>query len=181
MNWPAFQYKPDVRFAIAYGKREIYIKYFVHEASVKAEMTEHNQRVYEDSCVEFFFMPADDGIYYNFEFNSIGTTLLSAGKGREERVFAERQTMDKIRTTGSLGKRPFKEEIKDTTWDLTIVIPFEALFLHSIISPSGLTGRANFYKCGDKLSIPHYLSWSPVQSDKPNFHLPSSFGIIRFD
>jgi hypothetical protein len=42
-------------------------------------MTRSNQQVYEDSCVEFFVAPSNDGIYFNFEFNAIGTILM----GRE--------------------------------------------------------------------------------------------------
>ena len=40
--------------------------------------------------------------------------------------------------------------------------------------------RANFYKCGDKTLQPHFLSWSPIHSEKPDFHRPEDFGIINF-
>ena len=36
--------------------------------------------------------------------------------------------------------------------------------------------RANFYKCGDKTAHPHYLSWSPIHTEKPDFHRPEFFG-----
>ena len=36
--------------------------------------------------------------------------------------------------------------------------------------------RANFYKCGDKTAHPHYLSWSPIDTPKPDFHRPEFFG-----
>ena len=40
--------------------------------------------------------------------------------------------------------------------------------------------KANFYKCGDKLSVPHYLSWNPVTTEKPDFHRPEYFGLLEF-
>jgi hypothetical protein len=39
--------------------------------------------------------------------------------------------------------------------------------------------RANFYKCGDATSHPHWASWSPVR--ELNFHRPDDFGTILFE
>ena len=36
--------------------------------------------------------------------------------------------------------------------------------------------KGNFYKCGDKTAIPHFGMWSPIDSEKPNFHQPQFFG-----
>ncbi|MDE6269894.1 MAG: hypothetical protein K2M12_03440, partial [Muribaculaceae bacterium] len=41
--------------------------------------------------------------------------------------------------------------------------------------------RANFYKCGDLLSTPHFLSWNRVDTPHPDFHRPEYFGAIKFD
>jgi len=38
---------------------------------------------------------------------------------------------------------------------------------------------ANFYKCGDGLSKPHYLSWKPIVAEKPDFHRPEFFSTIE--
>ena len=84
LNWKDYSYKPDVSFSIAYGEKEIFLKYYVSEDYFKAEKNETNQMVCEDSCVEFFVSPEDDGIYYNFEFNGIGTCLLGTGTGQGE-------------------------------------------------------------------------------------------------
>ncbi|MCG6535256.1 MAG: hypothetical protein L7F78_11315, partial [Syntrophales bacterium LBB04] len=54
--------------------------------------------------------------------------------------------------------------------------------LESFTGPIGpLAGqewRANFYKCGDETSHPHWAAWSPVSGK--NFHRPDEFGTIRF-
>ncbi|MDD3966848.1 MAG: carbohydrate-binding family 9-like protein [Candidatus Marinimicrobia bacterium] len=43
----------------------------------------------------------------------------------------------------------------------------------------GSRWRANFYKCGDKTSHPHWGSWQAL--DILIFHQPESFGILEFD
>ena len=35
-----------------------------------------------------------------------------------------------------------------------------------------MRAKANFYKCGDKLPVPHFLSWKPINVPAPDFHLP---------
>ncbi|MCK7536290.1 MAG: carbohydrate-binding family 9-like protein [Marinilabiliales bacterium] len=44
-------------------------------------------------------------------------------------------------------------------------------------SLAGKSFRANFYKCGDKLSNPHFVTWNPVGTEKPDYHRPEYFGI----
>src|SRR4030042_6625824 len=73
INWEGYTNKPEIRFNIGYSEREIFLKYYVKEDCVKSEISLSNQMVCEDSCVEFFVSPGEDGYYYNFEFNCIGT------------------------------------------------------------------------------------------------------------
>ena len=56
VNWNSFPYRPLVKFNIAWGDGEIFIKYYVRESNTKAEKESTNQMVCEDSCVEFFFV-----------------------------------------------------------------------------------------------------------------------------
>jgi hypothetical protein len=180
LNWDNFGYRPEVRFNIAWNDKEILLKYYVREEFVKAEKTASNQQVSEDSCVELFISPIEDGIYYNFEFNAIGTILLGAGTGREERSLAPIRTINKVRRTSSYGNKPFNEKRGESLWTITIAIPLDAFFFHDLNEIKGKTFRANFYKCGDGLTRPHYLSWSPVGTKKPDFHQPVFFGILEF-
>ena len=48
------------------------------------------------------------------------------------------------------------------------------------LSFSKLISSANFYKCGDDTTKPHYISWNPVKSINPDFHRPEHFGILNF-
>lgn len=180
INWKNFPYKPDVKFNMAYGDHEIYLKFYVHESNTKAEKCEPNEMVCEDSCVEFFVSPSDDGVYYNFEFNPIGTTLLGTGTCRQDSVRADRKYIDRIRRLSSFGNKPFSEIAGDIQWSLTVAIPLETFFRHSIENIKGKSFKANFYKCGDKLSNPHYVTWNPVKTDSPDYHRPEYFGILKF-
>lgn len=80
----------------------------------------------------------------------------------------------------SLGSRPFPEHEGDNRWSVVLAIPPQALFMHSLMDWSGLKAKVNLYKCGDKLSQPHFLSWKPISAPKPDFHLPEFFEQIKF-
>jgi hypothetical protein len=180
INWKEYLYRPEVRFNIAYSDREILLKYYVKEKYFKAEKTEANQMVCEDSCVEFFVSPANDSLYYNFEFNAIGTCLLGTGTSRSDSSLAPAGVISKIRKMTSLGNNPVKEKKKEISWTITLAIPKEVFFRHKIKDLRGKTFRANFYKCGDKLSEPHYLTWNPVETPVPDYHQPRYFGQLKF-
>jgi len=180
INWQEYSYKPEVTFSIAYGEKEIYLKYYVRENYFKAEKTESNQSVYEDSCVEFFISPENDGLYYNMEFNGIGTCLMAVGAERANRTPASGEIISRIRRISSMGNEPVSEKEGDFSWTLTIAIPFVVFFRHNVENLTGKTLRANFYKCGDKLKVPHYVTWNSIGTEKPDYHQSAYFGSLKF-
>ena len=180
INWEEYNYKPEVKVSIAYSDLEIFLKYYIKENYFKAEKTETNQKVCEDSCVEFFVSPEDDGIYYNIEFNGIGTCLLGTGTDRENSIRANPEIISKIRRMTSAGTKPVKEKEGEFEWTITVAIPFDLFFHHKVKVLKGKTFRANFYKCGDKLKVPHYVTWNPVGTENPDYHQPDYFGLLKF-
>ena len=180
VNWTEYAYRPRVQFRMVYGETAFLLQYAVREQAVRAIATIDNGEVWKDSCVEFFVTPADDDIYYNFEFNCAGTCLLAAGPSRNDREAAKTSVISPIRRQPSLGRHPFGERKGETEWDLALVIPYTCLFKHPDYSPAGKTVRANFYKCGDDLTVPHFLSWNPIKTEKPDFHRPEFFGTVKF-
>ena len=171
---------PTVHFAIMHDNTHIYIRYTVQENSIIAKATANNGAVWKDSCVEFFIMPEKDDVFYNFEINCIGVKLLYAGKTRNNRTPADDATMGKILTESTLGHQPFDEKFGLFDWTMTVVIPVSCFFQHTIKSVKGKTCLANFYKCGDELTKPHYLCWNNIETPKPDFHTPQYFGEIVF-
>ena len=182
-NWSArYPYTPQVIFRMAYADDALYLHYRVREDSVRALATHDNGRVWEDSCCEFFSQPADDGTYYNIECNCGGTLLVGRGPGREHRTLAPQAVLDNVSRWTSFGRRPFEERIGDVDWQLALIIPRKTFFMHNDVKPlQGRTIRANFYKCGDALRQPHFLSWSPIHVKRPDFHRPDFFGEITFE
>lgn len=176
--WSYNGYKPNVSFAIAYTTDSILLKYFVTEKHVTSEHREINDPVFEDTCVEFFIAFGDDKNYYNLEFNRIGTPLVGYGSGKLDRSFIKKPAISQIRSLNKTAPQPDQEG--NTEWELTLSIPFSLFTYNNINSLAGSTGRVNFFKCGDNLPDPHFLSWNYVDTPQPNFHLPEFFGTIQF-
>lgn len=181
VNWATYPYQPAVKFRIAHSQQGILINYQVEEEAVRAKYGEDNGSVWTDSCVEFFLIPANDGIYYNIETNCAGTVLIGAGADRNTRERAPQEILSQIQRWSSLGREPFSERVGKCTWELSLIIPYTSFFKHSIQSLAGATIRGNFYKCGDELPTPHFLSWNRIEIEKPDFHRPDYFGELSFE
>ena len=170
----------EAGFAIRHDETSIYLYYQVKEPQVRAVNTRINSPVWEDSCVEFFIRIGHEDNYYNFEFNAIGTVLGAYGLDRHKRFQLSERLLALIQTTPSLGNNPIENIEIPTFWSLRLVIPVRVLHFSAIRNLSGIEAHANFYKCGDKLNQPHYLSWKPVLTSNPDFHQPKYFGELSF-
>lgn len=177
-NWQAeYPYQPVTVFTAAYSSKYLYIDYFVRGNFLRAVNYENNSSVCDDSCVEFFMKKADSDIYWNFEFNCIGTANCSHRIKRKEGVVRlSPEQLSSIRRYASCGTRPFEEMEGMFAWNLIIAIPLDLIGVDANDAPIKLKG--NFYKCGDKTSVPHYLSWAPIDTPTPNFHCPEFFADI---
>lgn len=144
--------------------------------------------VYRDSCVEAFLEPRPGAGYFNFEWNCGGFLLAShvrdparvPGGFRDFSPLSAEETAA-VGVWHSLPERVEPELEEPTVWLLEFFLPFS--LLERRIGPlgpiAGQTWRANFFKCGDDTSHPHWAAWSPV--DERNFHLPRCFGTLRFE
>lgn len=178
VNWKEYQYKPDVRFKIAYTKDVLLLKYSINERSARAIETKPNGKVWEDSCCEFF-CSFIEGSYYNFETNCIGTQLLGWRTLNNPPIHASSETIKSIKTYSTLADESFELMTGDLKYEITLIIPAKAFFRDEIELKKGMSFKANFYKCGDKTPNPHFLSWNRINSAKPNFHLPEFFAELE--
>ena len=182
VNWPeAYPYVPEVNFRIAHTGNTILIEYSVKEDSVRAVAPHDNGHVWEDACCEFFSRPADDDVYYNIECNCSGTLLIGSGPTREGRTLAPAEVLAQVDRWSSLGRTPFDEKTGKHAWQLALTVPLSAFFRHRLTTLGGHNVRGNFYKCGDKLQTPHFLSWNAINVPKPDFHRPDFFGELNFE
>jgi hypothetical protein len=180
VNWKEFPYKPEVKFQISHTGDSIHIRYCIKEKYVRALETRMNGEVYKDSCVEFF-ISFDGKNYYNFEFNCIGTVHLAYGSGRDNRRFVDPERINHIEIVSSLGNKPFDERKGHFEWELEARIPVLCFMFDEIDNLSGMEASANFYKCGDGTSEPHYITWNPVKTKNPDYHQLRFFGEIYFE
>lgn len=180
-NWAAeYPYAPKATFSAAHNGTHLFLTFRVDEECTAAVVTEDNGPVWTDSAVEFFISFDDKG-YYNFEFSCIGKALLGFRKTKPDVTHAEADIMKTIRRVSSLGEANFEERTGENHWELHVTIPATAFFAHDFATLDGLKARANVYKCGDNLSKPHFLSWQPIRTEKPNFHVPEFFGDVEFE
>lgn len=170
INWLTHEYAPEVKITFAHDGEHLYIKYDVIEDHILGRVVEMNGPVHRDSCVEFFFSPRQDGFYYNFEFNAIGTVHVGYGKGREDRVHVAEAIVSLIETFPSLGRQPIDQEGIELSWNLLVKIPLIFFEQERLSSFSGLQALANFFKCGDETKKAHFLTWKPVRTEVPDFH-----------
>ena len=178
VNWPeAFPERAEAAFEVSHTGDSLHLVFRVREDAVRAVCASDGGRAWEDSCVEFFFSPREDGIYFNLECTCIGKILLCRGVGRHGREALPGGLLQGIRRRSSLGSEPFGLRVEPTTWEVALDIPSATFGLDTF---AGLQARGNFYKCGDLLPVPHYLSWSPIQTPKPDFHRPEFFDKLIF-
>lgn len=176
VSWPAFPYLPKVRLGIGYDNSGFLLYWQVSEYGFRAVHRAHNEAVYEDSCVEFF-VSFDQVRYYNIEFNALGYGLIGFGDHQKgNRVNLPPSVVDRI----ALKSSGIKHAGDISHWDLLMHIPFQ-VFVYDVVQPvKGQAIRANFYKCGDKCTEPHFVSWKKIGFPTPNFHLPEFFGPLVF-
>lgn len=174
--WHGHSLHPQVSFSIGYSPDAILLKYYVDEETIRISYHTDNAPVHEDSCVEFFIAFDDDG-YYNLEFNCLGHCYFSYGQSRSDRQLIDEGTIEQIRHMSWIRQLADEEAVH---WELVLMIPKEIFVFHDIPAFQQNNCKVNFFKCGDKLPAPHFLSWSPIDAAEPDFHLPQFFGEMQF-
>lgn len=189
-QWPERNngYKPEVRFRIAYSQQMLFIEYYVKEANIKALYSEDkDSKPFKDSCCEFFFSPECNNNYYNMELNCIGkgTFAFRRGGRKGPKIAYGEEIMKRIFRYSTLGEAPIETSVKENgelfEWKLTVAIPLECFTETPMNELKGKTMRANFYKCGDDMPKPHFLTWNRIELEKPDFHTPDFFGALTFE
>ena len=160
---------------LCYDAGALYVYQHAWETDIRAEYSAPLSPVHEDSCMEFFFSPTGDGRYVNFEINPNACMELGFGPNRHDRVRlchkAELETFRPVCRRADGG----------WTAEYRIPLPFLRILWPEISLRSGVSFRANCYKCGDKTPRPHFLAWNFVETPAPDFHRPEYFGEMILD
>ncbi len=158
---------------ICYDDENLYIRQKAVEADIRAENTEPLSPVYEDSCMEFFFKLEDSPNYFNFEINPNGCLCSQFGPEKTDRINIVRDDAQEY--------YDIHTDRTDDGWEVYYRIPLKyiRLFYPDYTFKGNIS--ANMYKCGNKTVNKHYLSWTDIKLDKPNFHCPEYFGTMIFE
>lgn len=174
-NWPEeAPYTPDCNGAVARSRTHLAVMYHVRGLDLRATVLEDNGHSWEDSCCEFFVADPCDGTYYNFELTCIGSLLSSKRTSRQDSTPMDPARLAEVIRFSTLERRRIEAEGGIFSWSVAMLIPFGLIGLDPDHLPAAI--RGNFYKCGDKTAHPHFLSWSPIRTPKPDFHRPEFFG-----
>ena len=176
---------PKTEVKIAWGSDAIWVMFRVEDRYIRSVAQRHQESVCGDSCVEFFFTPGTDEAtgYFNLEMNCGGTMLFHFHPaGQKDGIELAIVDCDNIKTVHSMPRIVDPEIEGPSIWTVQYSVPLSILhkFCKVTVPSPGVIWRANFYKCADKTSHPHWLTWSPVDFPVPNFHLPQSFGRLVF-
>ncbi len=182
-------HRPKVQARVLYHGEGLSVFFQVDDRYVRCVHPNHQDHVYEDSCVEFFVQPKSDKGYVNFEINCGGAMLVHYNEHKihdckpvhdQQELTAE--WLSRVEVYHSMPSRIEPEIDEPVQWQLQYNVPFALLGerVGSLGNVAGQTWRANFFKCADLCSRPHWASWSPIK-DGFNFHQPKYFGTLRFE
>lgn len=181
-------HRPETRAAVLFDSTAIYVMFQVSDRYVRCTRSDYQSMVCRDSCVEFFFEPKPGLGYFNAEFNAIGTVHISFVEDptRTPDGFVKFTRIpwslgSAIRVYHSLDGIIYPEVASALEWTIEATIPLDLIesYTGNLGRLSGQTWRANFYKCADESSHPHWAAWAPI-GEEPNFHQPQVFAPIHF-
>ncbi len=181
------EHRPQTFARLLHTREGLFGIFLVKDRYVRCVRTLYNDFVSNDSCVEFFVQPKAEMGYFNFEFNCGGVLLSNyvvdgtrAPGGFKEFTPLPETDGRKLAVYHSMPQLVEPEITAPTEWVLEFYVPFALLakYVGPLGNAQGQAWRANFYKCGDETSHPHWASWSRL--DELNFRLPGCFGSIRF-
>jgi len=180
-------FRPVTRLKLLYDDHALYGLFRVEDRYVRCVFTEYQAPVYKDSCVEAFFRPRETSGYFNFEFGCGGalrcgyiTDPERTGDGFREWMLLPAEDGGLVSVRNSLPKRLDIEIAEAAMWLLEFRIPLRLIekYAGPVRPIRGSLWTANFFKCADASSHPHWASWQPLP--EKNFHRPDCFGELFF-
>ena len=123
-------------------------------------------RLWERDVAEAFLQPGATRQRYYKEFevspNGMWIDLDISPAGRSD-------------LDSNMERSAFIDEARQQ-WTAELAIPLASLAPNV---SSGAIWRANFYRVEGRQEPRHYLAWRPTHTPRPNFHVPSAFGVLR--
>jgi len=178
---------PVTHAALRYSSTALLLWFRVEDRYVLSRHRGFNQPVCRDSCVEFFFQPPSCLGYFNLEINGGGALLMGYGKNISNRTLLPVPALEHIRVESTLPATVERERPEPLHWSIACTLPYDVLKAaplkpaerHRLKPGPDDVWRANFYKCADACSHPHWAAWTDI-GEQRNFHQHDKFGTLRF-
>ena len=181
-------HRPETELKLQYDEKGLYGLFYVKDFYVKSVHTEFQASVCRDSCVEFFFeTAAEKSGYFNLEMNAGKGMLMyyvrdnsRAGDAFADFDILPAEDLAMVQKFHTMPDVVDPEIAAPTEYRVGFHIPYALIqkYTGCQLPKPGIFWRMNVYKCGDRTSHPHWISWNPVRA--LNFHSPEDFGVLEF-
>lgn len=168
--------KPKVYGQMGYIEGEgFFVQMTCEESKPKRTFVNFKDPVYQDSAMEAFLAflgkeeaLSNDVMYVNFEVNPNAAMYAAYGKGRKDRKYLPESYLEQVACQST---------VEEERWSVSFLIPEVFLREECGIEEIGEETRiyCNFYKISESKEVEHYGSFSKIESETPNFHLPLYF------
>ena len=172
------EYTPKAFGQIIFKKDDgFYLRLESFEKDPHSRLTEKNDSVCTDSCMEFFasYDPENPNKYINVEMNSLGNYLCQCCDWIGERNIREK----------NFDFSPISPEVSafrtKESWGVYLRVPLGMIYdvYGDLRIDKGSYILLNLYKCGNYKQIDHYGCWGNVTTSYPNYHMPPCFYAVE--
>lgn len=169
---------PATTFKALCSKTHLYFLYIVEDSEIIAPQRGLGEMdAVESDRVEIFFKAADENKpYYSLEMDALGRCLDSEG------IFDKKIDIDWDWPKDDFVLKTNKTE---TGYIVEGSISLASLRRLGIYKDDGIlnTGlyRGEYYRKDDGKIAIKWISWVVGNTDKPNFHVPNSFGVLKLE
>lgn len=150
----------------------------------------HKAPVWKDSALELFLaFPVsvdktvgtltNESLYLNFEVNANGAMYAKYGYGKTKRDFVPDQVYRESRCNTVIGRSGWRADFLVPEWYLEEVTGRK--LVSWLKADEGGQMYCNFFKISESPEIEHYLSFSEVGGETPNFHQPVYFAEAAYE
>ena len=179
-HWRA-EKAPKTSFRGLWDEAYFYFLYVVNDDGVylveDASLDEEKQAVNSDR-IEIFFRSADLSLpYYALEMDAKARTFDSKG------TFQKRIAVDWLWDWPE-GHLILKSTIQENGYTVEGKISISSLKELSLLNDGYIHAglyRGEYIPTNEEKPIIKWISWVKSDSPKPNFHLPSSFGVLKLE
>ncbi len=169
---------------LLWDAQNLYLAVDCADPDIHATMARRDENLWEENEVVELFADAngDERCYLEFEVNPRNTVLdliiPEAGGGGS---LVGKKCWDAKGLRSAVVKESTARAGEWVRWTVELAIPMDC-FLDAPNCPpaEGDEWRVNLYRVDQSAGEVEFQAWSPTNTEKPNFHVPDRFGVLRF-